>query len=55
MKNGSMPSTRAGRHRARPTALAVALDRARAALLALKPISAAIARMRVRVASETPG
>src|SRR4051794_27271268 len=55
MKKGSMPSIRAGRHRARPTALAVAPESARAALLGLNPISAAIARIRCRVASDTPG
>src|SRR5687768_9348139 len=55
MKNGSMLSMRAGRHRVRPTARALAPDRARAALLGLKPISCAMATMRCRVASDTPG
>src|SRR5690349_11934111 len=55
MNQGSMPRIRAGRHRVRPTALARAPERARAALLALNPISSAIERMRLRVASETPG
>jgi hypothetical protein len=39
MKNGSMPRMRAGRHKASPTALAVAPESARAALLGLNPIS----------------
>src|SRR5688572_9014567 len=55
MKNGSTPSVRAGRQSARPTAWAAAPDSARAALLGLKPISSAMARMRRRVASDTPG
>jgi hypothetical protein len=55
MNQGSMPRIRAGRLRVRPTARAVAPDRARAALLGLKPISCAMATIRCRVASETPG
>ena len=55
MKNGSMPRMRAGRHRVRPTALALAPESARAALLGLKPISRAMATIRCRVASDTPG
>nr|BFE68351.1 hypothetical protein GCM10020092_016520 [Actinoplanes digitatis] len=38
-----------------PTARELAPDRARAALFGLKPISSAMATMRRRVASETPG
>src|SRR3954452_21941486 len=55
MNQGSMPRIRAGRQRVRPTARALAPDRARAALFGLKPISSAIAMMRCRVASDTPG
>src|SRR5690242_11871725 len=55
MNQGSMPRMRAGRHRVRPTARALAPDRARAALFGLNPISCAMATMRCRVASETPG
>src|SRR4051812_47202274 len=55
MNQGSMPRIRAGRHRVRPTARALAPERARAALLGLNPISCAIATIRCRVASETPG
>src|SRR4029450_4808266 len=46
---------RAGRLKVSPTAFALALDSARAALLGLKPISRAIATIRCRVASDTPG
>ena len=55
MNHGSMPRIRAGRHRVRPTARALAPESARAALFGLKPISWAMATMRCRVASETPG
>src|SRR5262245_36502283 len=55
MKNGSTLRIRAGRLSVRPTAAALAPDRARAALFGLKPISRAIAMIRCRVASDTPG
>ena len=55
MKKTSTPSVRAGRSMIRPNAPARPSDRARAALLGSKPISAAMARMRSLVAAETPG
>ena len=55
MKNGSMPSVRAGRSITRPNTPALPAVSARAALLGWKPISSAIARIRSLVAAETPG
>ena len=55
MKKTSTPGVRARRSMIRPNAPARPPDRARAALLGSKPISAAMARMRSRVAAETPG
>jgi hypothetical protein len=54
-KNGSTPSVRAGRCNARPTILAGAPASARAAALARNPARSAIARIRCRVVSDTPG
>jgi hypothetical protein len=54
MKNGSMPSARAGRQIARPMAYAAAPESARAAVFGFQPSSSAMARTRARVASETP-
>ena len=55
MKNGSMPSVRAGRSITRPNTPDLPAVSARAALLGWKPISSAIARIRSLVAAETPG
>jgi len=55
MKKDSMPRMRAGRSTTSPSAPARPSDRARAALLGCQPYSAAMARMRRRVFSETPG
>ena len=55
MKNGSMPSVRAGRSITRPNTPDLPTVSARAALLGWKPISSAIAMIRSRVAAETPG
>jgi hypothetical protein len=55
MKYGSMPSSRAGLSMTSPKAPARPSDRARAALLGWNPTSAAMARIRSRVAADTPG
>ena len=55
MKNGSSASVRAGRASTSPQASARAADSARAARFGYQPSSSAIARIRSRVSSETPG
>ena len=55
MKYGSIPSSRAGLSMTSPNAPARPPDKARAAVLGWNPTSAAIARMRSRVAADTPG
>ena len=55
MNHGSIPSMFGGRSMIRPNAPARPSESARAALLGWKPISSAMARMRSRVAAETPG
>ena len=55
MKNGSSARIRDGRAITRPHASAREAESARAARLGYQPRSAAIPRMRSRVASETPG
>ena len=55
MKNGSSASVRAGRASTSPHASARAADSARAARFGYQPSSCAIARIRSRVSSETPG
>ena len=50
-----MPSVRAGKSKTRPNAPARPSDKARAAQFGWKPRSCAMARMRARVAAETPG
>lgn len=54
MKNGSMPSTHAGRSTTRPIAPLRPSDSARAALLGCQPIRAAISRILALVCSDTP-
>ena len=55
VNQGSTPSVRAGRSMISPNTPARPSDSARAALFGWKPISAAMARMRSRVAADTPG
>jgi hypothetical protein len=54
-KKGSEANVRAGLAKASPQAPARDADNARAARLGCHPISSAIARMRRRVGSDTPG
>ncbi len=55
MKNGSSASVEAGRARISPQASAREAESERAARLGYQPSSSAIARIRSRVSSETPG
>src|SRR3954454_2062948 len=55
MKNGSSAMVLAGRARMRPQASARAAESARAARFGYQPSSSAIARIRSRVSSDTPG
>ena len=55
MKKGSSAIVVAGRARTSPKASARAADSARAARFGYQPSSRAMATMRSRVASETPG
>ena len=55
MKNGSSAIVAAGRARMRPQASAREAERARAARFGYQPSSSAMARIRSRVSSETPG
>ena len=55
MKNGSSAIVLAGRARISPQASAREAERARAARFGYQPSSSAIARIRSRVSSETPG
>ena len=55
MKNGSSAIVRAGRASTSPHASARAAESARAARFGYQPSSFAIARIRSRVSSETPG